>query len=289
MASQHHKSIPVMDAPPNITTMKSFRSPLWEKNKGPKQLCEGIEHLRASASGQFNGPSFVKTFKKIPNSQIVVLDLRLESHGFADNMAISWYGKKNAINQGLTLEQITEKERVLLASLNQNQDLNYHEITKKISGIILEVEPKQTDYKTLQTEKDMLASLGVGYKRLPVLDRNAPDDAILDEFVSFVNNLPEDTWLHMHCRGGKGRATTFMVLYDVIKNAKHVSLDTIFERQAFFGPKDLRTFPSSPEKLWKRPMSIERLNKIKLFYQYRQSDDYGKTPWSVWAKQHLVT
>jgi hypothetical protein len=43
--------------------------------------------------------------------------------------------------------------------------------------------------------------------------------------------LPENAWAHFHCEAGLGRTTTFMVLYDMLRNANRVSLEDIVQRQ----------------------------------------------------------
>ena len=36
---------------------------------------------------------------------------------------------------------------------------------------------------------------------------------------------------HFHCKEGIGRTTTFMIMYDIMKNYKEVSLNDIIKRQ----------------------------------------------------------
>ena len=40
----------------------------------------------------------------------------------------------------------------------------------------------------------------------------------IDDFIAFVRNLPEDTWLHVHCQGGVGRTNMYLVFYDFLRN-----------------------------------------------------------------------
>ena len=69
------------------------------------------------------------------------------------------------------------------------------------------------------------------YIRIPVTDGNLPTDDMVKYFIDFVSKLPNDTWLHFHCKEGIGRTTTFMIMYDIMKNYKDVSLDDIIKRQ----------------------------------------------------------
>lgn len=39
----------------------------------------------------------------------------------------------------------------------------------------------------------------------------------IDEFIKLYKSLPKDAWLHFHCEAGKGRTTTFLAMYDMMK------------------------------------------------------------------------
>lgn len=54
---------------------------------------------------------------------------------------------------------------------------------------------------------------------------------MVDYFINFVKNQPENTWLHFHCKARAGRTTTFMIMYDIIKNCNEVNLNDIIGRQ----------------------------------------------------------
>jgi len=75
--------------------------------------------------------------------------------------------------------------------------------------------------------------------RITVTDHRSPLDDQVDLFVQSVKNLPKETWLHFHCRGGAGRTTTFMSMYDMMHNAKNVSFEDIMKRQTLIGGSDL--------------------------------------------------
>lgn len=71
-----------------------------------------------------------------------------------------------------------------------------------------------------------MSRLQLNYIRIPVQDRHGPDDDTVNAFVTFVKTLPEDVWLHFHCLAGEGRTTTFMVIYDILRNAPLVPYAT---------------------------------------------------------------
>ncbi|MBU3197100.1 hypothetical protein KPL26_10470 [Clostridium algidicarnis] len=68
---------------------------------------------------------------------------------------------------------------------------------------------------------------------------------MVDCFVSLVKSQPKNTWLHFHCKQGIGSTTTFMIMYDMIKNAHHVTADDIIKRQlllANFDESHIKSF-----------------------------------------------
>jgi len=64
-----------------------------------------------------------------------------------------------------------------------------------------------------------------------VTDHVRPLDDAVDRFILAVRALPDGAWTHFHCEAGLGRTTTFMVLYDMLRNANRVSLEDIVRRQ----------------------------------------------------------
>ena len=103
--------------------------------------------------------------------------------------------------------------------------------------------------------------------------------------MTFVKKLAPGTWLHFHCRGGKGRSTTFMVLYDILRNGKHVSLDDIVKRQQLLGGSILLEISEKKAAEWKRDAAIERKRFIEQFYEYATSDKgYPQKSWTEWCE-----
>ena len=58
---------------------------------------------------------------------------------------------------------------------------------------------------------------------------------LLGAFQSFINNLPENAWVHFHCRGGKGRTGTAVFMYDVLKNTGQYAFPILLKRSLLFG------------------------------------------------------
>ena len=116
------------------------------------------------------------------------------------------------------------------------------------------------------TERDLAQQRGVAYFRIPVTDHCRPTDDMVDRFVIFVKELRSNAWPHFHCHGGDGRTTTFLALYDIVRNVpQNVGLDDIVARQSMLGQYQLFGDGGG----WKARVTEERTAFIKLFYKYR--------------------
>ncbi len=240
----------------------------------------GLNHLKASGSGQFSEESFIalRDQLSVNFSQIIVFDLRQESHGLINGVPISWtdglYNYAN-INKTKTEIETDEKQRLQLAM--QAGCIIINPVEKAAKLIV----------QSTKTERELVESLGSTYIRLPVTDHNRPSDEILDQFIELVNKIPADQWLHFHCKGGKGRTTTFLTLLDIIKNANQVSLEDILARQQVIGGVDLVAGLDYKTGEKKRAAE-ERLELIKRFYAYCCQVPNFAISWSTWLEQQAM-
>lgn len=233
----------------------------------------GLAELHESGSAQFSEKEFIQVLGKL-SGKIIVVDLRQESHGFLDGTAVSWYGKRNWANVGKTLEEIEKDEQERLQS-SLTTPINIAPFTANEGKI-----------NNAFTEAQLVSSYGVQYFRIPVTDHMPPSNENVDQFIQFYKSLPQDVWLHFHCHAGHGRTTTFMAMYDILRNGKKVSFEDIMMRQALLGNMDLREIPSS-KKAWERKLYEDRALFIKQFYDYvTQSNDDLPVMWSEWIGQH---
>ncbi|WP_291583618.1 fused DSP-PTPase phosphatase/NAD kinase-like protein [Clostridium sp. UBA6640] len=227
----------------------------------------GLDTLNISGSEQFseNGLALIKN--SIGASMpIVVVDLRQESHGFINGIPVSWANSKNNANMGLTKEQVLADER------NRLQSIKLHE------PLVLHGHHGKTVIPTkVQDERELVKSQLMSYVRIPVTDGKLPTDDMVDYFVELVNSQPKDSWVHFHCKQGIGRTTTFMIMYDIMKNSKEVNLDDIVKRQVLLSNMS----PTSAQGFYNE----ERKNFLTNFYNYsKENNDNFKTKWSEWKK-----
>ncbi|TMM11177.1 MAG: protein tyrosine phosphatase, partial [Actinobacteria bacterium] len=132
--------------------------------------------------------------------------------------------------------------------------------------------------KVVQTEQEVADAAGFGYFHLTVPDHYRPQNEQVDRFVAFVRDLPPNTWLHFHCRAGVGRTTTFMAMYDMLRDAKTLSMNDILRRQVAVGGKDLLGGDVSGND-----NKTERVQFLRQFYDYAQTNlDGFQTPFTAW-------
>ncbi|WP_066889148.1 dual specificity protein phosphatase family protein [Clostridium nigeriense] len=180
----------------------------------------GLDKLNISGSGQFSDSGLSLIKESIPNSfNILDIDLRQESHGFINGIAVSFENLKNNANKGLTLPEILATENNLLKSIKIGEPITFYNTKETVIP------------ENVQSELEVANSKEIGYIRIPVTDGGMPTEDMINSFINIVNNQPENTWLHFHCKEGIGRTTTFMIMYDIMKNYKEVSLNDIIRRQ----------------------------------------------------------
>ena len=230
-----------LDEDPELAEPRNFRMASDDWHVAPEDeppTREGLDNLRISGSAQCTAAGFASLYATLadaqgcasaaggagraafpaavaaPGAPIYDVDLRQESHGFADGLPVSWHKKNNLANEGKTPEEVALDEEERLAG---------------ISGVATTFVPRgKTDKgrveavtfapQNVQTEKEVAEAAGFRYVRFYVTDRTQPDTETIEAFLDFVESLPGDAWLHFHCRAGHGRTTTFMAMYDMIRN-----------------------------------------------------------------------
>ena len=94
--------------------------------------------------------------------------------------------------------------------------------------------------------------------------------------------MPKNGWAHFHCEAGRGRTTTFLVLYDMMRNANRVSLEDIARRQQLLGYDYHVLRPADPGD-WRAPYTDDRIAFVRAFYEYAHANPGGRSQlWSEW-------
>lgn len=232
---------------------------------------EGLDALPTSGSGQFSQEGLIALYKQIGSpDQLIVIDLREECHGFLNGNAVSWFADRDASNVGKTLSQIQSDESTLLQNLLKEPQIIVQKITqKKLNGSIGISVPITYYPKTVQTEQKLVESNKFKYIRIPVTDHYRPSQTAIDQFLAFYRQLPPDAKVHIHCNAGDGRTTTFLTMFDMLRNASKVSFEDIIARQHLIGGINLMKLP--PHESWKYNPAKARADFIQEFYQFAKN------------------
>lgn len=230
----------------------------------------------SSGSGQFSEKELQRMITAIPSSNIVIVDLRQEPHGFLNGNAISWYHDHNWGDIEKNVAEILHKERTLVDRLGRkfftfvHYDRSY---------------PVPYLVRTARTEQDVVELQRLQYYRFPITDHRRPKDRHVDEFVSWVKQSPSDLWMHFHCSAGRGRTTTFLTMLDMMRNAGVDSVEAIVQRQHEFGGADLFNIPDEDKAAWKKSHIATRAGFVRTFHEYCREVPNFDLSWSEWIEK----
>lgn len=249
----------------------------------------GLNLLRASASAQYSVQEFLALVNHFKEEELIIIDLRKEPHGFLNQFAVSWYTPKNWLNKPLSLQNSILNEQERLSYLKKSKKVILHKILEKsygasyITAIKLPISPSH-----VASEEEICFELNTPYNRFSVTDHVKPSDEVIDSFVELVKNRSSKSWFHFHCNAGRGRATTFLTLLDILYNGTTLSLKTIANRQHALGGIDLLDLPSLT--VWKYPNAVERRQFIIDFYLYvKDQSPHFSLSWSSWMSRRTKT
>ncbi|NUN06227.1 MAG: protein tyrosine phosphatase [Bdellovibrio sp.] len=241
-----------------------------KKYAGPKAVnYRKSEALRMSGSATPDPKAMKQIAKPVKKekSALFVFDLRQESHGLINDIPVTWQADRDWANAGLNHEEAVRRERRQLGDLR---------VGESIGGVKI---------KSIETEESMVRSSGHQYVRLTVTDHVRPTDSEVDLFIEAVRALPERAWVHFHCRAGKGRTTTFMVLYDMLVNARVDSFQTIVDRNTKLS-EDYDVLTVGEPTDWKHLYQKERAAFVAEFYNYAKEHPRGENKlWSEWVSR----
>lgn len=268
--------------PENFRTAETIRVSLEKRNS--MISAQGLKDLRASGSSEFSEAGLI-WLKQHLGENLIIVDLRQESHGFLNGAPITWYAQDNWLNLGKTRQQALQDESARLAALTRDKSARVYNAKAVKHGIN---DPGEgIEVKRAWSEQEWVERHKIRYFRLTVPDHMRPANEDVDLFVAFFRTLSDKDWLHFHCRAGIGRTTTFLAMSDMMRNADRVSLEDIVARQAAVMPHyDLFGLKSKGprEEIYK-----SRADFLRLFYEYAKAFRAGdKSSWSEWLKKRPV-
>lgn len=271
-----------VDAPLRNGLPRNFRTTddKPDETKGSLPGWAGLETLRAAGGAQYTEEGLKQVLARLPGP-VTVFDLRQESHLFVNGVAVSWFATRNWANAGKDSTEVERDEgrRAQAFEPGQKLTLSDDEAVKK-SG--KPAAPETVEVHTVRTERQWAEANGARYVRVGVSDHTRPLDAEVDRFVKAVRELPTGAWVYFHCRAGRGRTTTFMALYDMLRNADKVSVEDIARRQELIG-HDYDVLKTAESGSWKAPYVDDRIAFVRAFHAYAQANPGGRPLlWTEW-------
>jgi hypothetical protein len=261
---------------------RNFRTtddPLKAEN-GKIPANTGLVDLHASGGGEFSAKG-LKLLLKRTRGPVTVFDLRQETHIFVNGLPVSWFATNDWANVGRTHTAIELDETEHVKALTPGSKIVVAQDDVKKSGLASGA-PEHVVVKQASTERNLVESNNLAYARLTVTDHARPLDEEVDRFIQAVRELPKDGWAHFHCEAGRGRTTTFMVLYDMLRNANQVALEDIAGRQKLLGYNYDVLRPAESGD-WKAPYTDDRIAFVRAFYRYARANPGGRPQlWSEW-------
>ncbi|MBX9621003.1 MAG: hypothetical protein K2X28_03085 [Alphaproteobacteria bacterium] len=222
----------------------------------------GLRELQASGGPSIDFDDLKKRLRHI-KSQVIIVDGTHQSKGY-----------------------IKKISTIFLNYKSNNTDLR-HFIRRLIYTYSLEEHPE-----LVTPESEIAKQYGFKYTNIRIESKIPSSDEAIDTFVNFIDTLSENTWVHFHCRHGKGRTSMMLTMYDIMKNAPTVSIQDIIKRQHLLGSVDLSNTIS-----WKTTRgtytseTLENRKKfIEQFYNFIcQRKAGGIQKWSEWPHRENKT
>ena len=266
---------------------KRFRTAQYPLTKAAwTPSTEGLATLRVSGSanpGRNEFKPLLQTLKTAAGQgPVYIVDLRQESHGYLDNETVSWYGKDNRSNVGLSTAAILQDEAQRLAAAKGKT------VTATAFGWGKPKGNKTFTVTSTETEAAAVQAAGGRYVRFTLTDMLAPQPDQVDAFLKFYKHLPKDAWLHFHCQAGMGRTTTFMTMADMLRNADRVPVEDIAARQYLLKGVNLLEGGKLDSDDWHELAAVDRARFIKYFYDYVQAYPKLNKSWSSWLTAKLA-
>jgi|GEM_PF-3072522 len=254
-----------------IYNFRSTLNPLKLSRYQPN--LSGLDTLNASASGHLSKIKIEKNLNHYKRP-LYVVDVRLEPDYFIKGIPVGWLGMRE--QNGHLVDLYHAK------SWTQKP---WHKFKWGVRRLV-NLGTTTIDPQQLTTEIDFLKPFNIAYYCCGSTRHHVHGDALIQEFITFLDHLPRKAWLHFHCATGRGRSTTFMVLYDIYRNHARVSLDDIILRQHMLGGENILDVALRPKGTWTKTDLLKRKELAQDFYNYMNDPDgYGHQSWTNWKQK----
>lgn len=237
----------------NRPVLEKFRTTQDQLKEAATIDLSGLDTLYASGSGP---PLFEELHQKLSfvNGKKVICDLKEEEHFYFKGIPTPFFGFHSRHPQ-------------------------MREIFRRFLYARAYTLPKDK----LRGEAEEAKAYGFEYVKLPIGSRAGTPSKHVDQFVAFIDNLPQGTWVHFHCHRGKGRTSMALVMLDIMRNAPKVSLEDIRKRQHLLGSVDLFDLSYWTNGTYSKEMLEKRKQFIEDFYTFIcQRKTGGIQKWSSW-------
>ena len=236
---------------------------------------------RMSGSAQFSVNQFALLADQLRerSEEVWIIDCRLESHGFINGIACSWCGKDNGANLGKTAEEVELEEEGLSGLIGTAVTACTAENDRARDG-------REYFVETWQTERGLTEAAGMRYMRLACPDHCWPPADVIDAFIAFAGDLPQNAWLHFHCQAGSGRTGAFMTIWEMMQKPD-AAVEEILRHQAETGSGNL-VDRSAPEKSHAQKERCVLARAVYLYIRENRASGYAE-PWSGWLQAHSRT
>jgi hypothetical protein len=229
----------------------------------------GLRELNAYGSSIIHFPNFKKHFKDRAQ-KLYVINLLNEEIYYYKERPLRWYG------MGFTKQDLGK------SFYGDRPFKRFHtQVRQWVFGA-----PPLHDLSLLQTEEQIIKEFAAGYF-LPLKENSGwlGNQSFMEDLIRFFASIPQDGHLYIHCFHGRGRTTTFLVLYDIFRNSKKVPLKDIILRHHCLGREDLENTKMLPTGTWTQEALNARADLIRRFYDYMNDPKgYGHQPWNQWNR-----
>lgn len=233
---------------------------------------EGLSELNAYGSGLVkyygNFKNYYKDNIQSVNGKLYIVSLLPNDIYYYNDRCLRWYGV-GYFNSNLG-DPIIHREIMKSA---------YKKLIRLVYG-----NPPTYDLSQLRTEQEITKELGIEYL-MPLKGSGEwlNNDQFIEDTIRFFESLPNNSHLYVHCAHGRGRTTSYLVLYDIFKNAKKIPLKDIADRHYCLGREDVLNTDVWVKGTWTQEALDARKDLMVRFYDFMtDTKGYGHQSWTQW-------